>query len=183
MSKETRLIKYTREYVYTEYISKVQPRLTEILSWLYLGYSMEQIANELGIPNSLLWYMRFKAMYPDLCDIFEQEKMLTDNVKASLYRKAIGYYITEETVIKIKTDYINSKGKKGTREEARVVPVRKYIPPDTTAIKFFLCNKDSKNWKDGAAAGYQEDSNQEIIDKADSILIAIKSKADEEGQN
>lgn len=183
MSKETRFIKYTNEFVYNEYNSKVLPRLTDIQSMLYTGYSMEQIANELGIPYSLLWYMRYKQCYPDLCDIFEQEQMLVQNVKNALYRRAVGYYVTEDTAIKVKVEYFNAKGKKGTREEVKIVPVRKYIQPDVQAIKFFLCNKDSKNFKDNAQAGNTEETTQELLNGVDDILIKIKTKAEEDGQN
>ena len=178
-----RLTKYTSEYIYTQYSELVKPRLDEIQTWLYLGYSMDEMANELGISNSLLWYMRYKTCIPELCEIFEQETMLIENVKHSLYRKAIGYYVTEDTAIKVKTEYVNGKGKKGVREEIKVVPLRRYIHPDVQAMKFYLCNKDHKNWKDTSQAGFQDDTNAEIIDKADQILIAIKNKADEEGGN
>ena len=179
MSKETRLIKYTNEFVYSKYIELVQPRLNDIESWIHLGYSMEQIANELGLSNSLFWYMRYKQCYPDLCDIFEQEKMLIDNVKTSLYRKAVGYYVTEDTAIKIKVEYINKQGKKGVREEVKVVPLRKYIAPDVQAMKFYLCNKDCEHWKDNASASNSQDTEGELIANAKNLLIKVKKSIDD----
>jgi hypothetical protein len=62
-------------------------------------------------------------------------------VEASLYRRAIGYTVSEEKM------FYNSKGGYVHKEESV-----KHYPPDTTAAIFWLKNRNPKMWRDAMQA-------------------------------
>ncbi len=58
-----------------------------------------------------------------------------DRVERSLYHRAIGYSFDSEEIFNNKGTIIR-------------VPIRKHVPPDTTAMIFWLKNRRKDKWRD-----------------------------------
>lgn len=65
-----------------------------------------------------------------------EEKRLAD-VEAALHKRAVGYQTTETRT--------TLKGDAGTED---VVKTRKFVPPDVTAMVYFLKNRAPERWRD-----------------------------------
>ena len=99
------------------------------------GKTDVQISEIIGIcPKTLdLW----KGRYPDFLRSLKEAKQSVDEVvEASLLRRAMGYYHTEERIF-------CGKGGKVTR-----VVTTKHYPPDPTSMIFWLKNRQSARWRD-----------------------------------
>lgn len=104
------------------------------------GATDAEICLELNISRKafLLWQEQVEE-FSKACSINEDAQVR--RVEDKLYERAIGYVRTEQKVV-----FVN-----GRRE---VVSSNVEVAPDLDAIKFFLANKDPKNWKlkpEGAA--------------------------------
>ncbi len=88
------------------------------------------IAKNIGItPKTLI---EWKKKYPKFADALKNGREVVDfQVENALLKRALGYEVTE---------YIIDNGKKKA--------VKKQIPPDVTAIIFWLKNRKYKEWRD-----------------------------------
>lgn len=78
----------------------------------------------------------WKNAHKDFLDALKSGKSKSDErVVRSLYHRAIGYSFDSEEIF---------NGKDGVVR----VPVRKHIPPDTTAMIFWLKNRRKGEWRD-----------------------------------
>lgn len=170
----------TEEYLYSLYCEKVQPRIDEVRMWFFSGYSFSDVAKELEVSNSLLWKMRRnkKPQYAPLREAFEFTDAQIQNVSTALYRKAIGFYYDEDEKVSTMKEYYNRNGEKCREPVVKTVRVRKYCPPDVNAIRFFLLNKDSKNY---APEGKIADTSKQdaMIEGMKNVFVQVKRKADE----
>ncbi len=97
-----------------------------------LGMSDSEMARVWGVAVQTvdLW----KKLYPDFKNALKRGKSPANAlVAAALFRKATGFW-EEEEVVKI------YKG------ELLKETVRKYYPPDTEAIKYFLSSREREKW-------------------------------------
>lgn len=103
------------------------------------GYTKQEIAQDLGIGQSTLWMWCSK--YPDFARAFKVGLDIADDrVEHSLYEKAVGYKWTEET---------RSKSMNEVGEEVEMMTqITKQLPPDNSAIFFWLKNRRGHRWKD-----------------------------------
>jgi len=62
----------------------------------------------------------------------EGRDLSSSNVAGALYKRAMGMHYEEDQVL----------------SNGEVVRVKKYLPPDTRAMQFYLRNKNSQLWKD-----------------------------------
>jgi hypothetical protein len=78
----------------------------------------------------------WKNGHKDFLEALKSGKAKSDErVERSLYHRAIGYSFDSEEIF-------NNKG------EIIRVPVRKHLPPDTTAMIFWLKNRRKEQWRD-----------------------------------
>lgn len=113
---------------------------TLVWSMAIKGFTNEEIAKALGISERTLlnWRTKYKSFGTKFT---EGRKIATAQVEEALFKKATGYIATEiERTIKYD-------------DEGNEIPIgikqrTKHIVPDTTAIIFWLKNRDSANWKD-----------------------------------
>jgi len=99
-----------------------------------LGATDVDVARALGVAVSTvaLW----KVQHAEFASALSVSKEIADhNVVQSLYRRATGYSVTE-------TDIRVIDGKITETE------VTRHYPPDTTAMIFWLKNRDKANWRD-----------------------------------
>lgn len=149
--------------------SEVKGRLKEIEMWASMGLSDLQISFNLGISKDTFY--RYKKEHSDFSDCINRGKNVADfKVENALYKKATGYTIKEQGVVKVKNIYYDDKGNKCSKEDVKVVDMEKEVPADVQAIKFWLINRKSGRWKDNPTKAE--------IDKA---ILEIKKKESEKG--
>ncbi len=84
---------------------------------------------------------RWKIKHSDFYGSLKDGKVRADaDVADSLYRKALGYEYFEEVVTKIKVSQYE--------EQVVVTKVLRVVPPDTTAMIFWLKNRQPEMWRD-----------------------------------
>ena len=117
----------------------VKSRLAEIEIWLKRGLAEHQIFKNLGIGKTT--WESYKKKYPELKELLKKgRETQIEEVENSLYKNATGYYYSVQESVKVKDADGN--------ERVEIVTLRKFKPPETGAIAFFLKNKDKKNYAD-----------------------------------
>ena len=132
--------------------SKVDEWLTPdglllLKGWARNGLKDKLIANNMGITAKTLY--EWKNKYSDIREALKKGKEPADiEVEDALFKAAIGYYVTVKEPIKVKTK--KQLKDKGTIEEEHVEFIEKetYIPPNPTAIIFWLKNRKPEAWRD-----------------------------------
>lgn len=133
------------------------------------GYTDEEIAEHFGVgPGAIEGW---KTLYPDFREALESGRTHADaEVVVSLYKRATGYDYDEETAV-------------GGRSPS-VMKVRRHAPPDLSAIKLWLTNRQAEHWGDrqqhehsGRGGGPIEvqESKEDIMNE---ILELVRSKPD-----
>lgn len=110
--------------------------LLKIQGWAMDGLTDEQIAHNMGIRRSTLYEWRKK--FAVISNTLKKGKEVADReVENALYKRAIGYEtITEK----------REKREHGVVVESMVIT--KQIPPDVTAMIFWLKNRKPDVWRD-----------------------------------
>ena len=120
-----------RKSKYDEY---VKPYLEQITEWKKSGATDKEISDALGV--ALSTFSEYKNQYSELSDALRTGKQTVIlNVKAALYKKAIGFEYEEKRGVK--------KGDKVVSTEI----FKRYSPPDTTAAAMLLRNYEEE-WRD-----------------------------------
>lgn len=99
-----------------------------------LGATDAQLADffEVSVSTINLW----KVQHSEFSESIKVPKALADErVEQSLFRRAMGY---EHDEVDIKV----------VDKEIVMTPIRKYYPPDTTAMIFWLKNRSPGQWRD-----------------------------------
>lgn len=117
----------------------MQPRLREIQQWCCEGLTDEVICEKLGIVPST-WY-NYQIEHPTLKEVVNWGKSVIDNrVENSLLRAALGFEFEEvKTII---------EEEKNGKKKTRVEKVKRYQPPNATAMIFWLKNRKRDEWTD-----------------------------------
>lgn len=116
----------------TEYVELV-------FNYCLLGAKNTQLAEIFGITEITLH--NWMKTYPKFFNAIKAGRDEADaKVTSSLYRKALGY---ERDEIELKVVSIG-----GGMSSVEHVKVRKYYPPDTTSMIFWLKNRQPRNWRD-----------------------------------
>lgn len=104
------------------------------------GFINEEIAEKIGVDVSTFYlWQKEKSGFLDAVKVGKE--FANARVARALYQRALGFtYESEE--IKVVSDGMQM----GSSIER--VPVTKYVPPDVTAQKFFLVNRDAAQWKE-----------------------------------
>lgn len=99
-----------------------------------LGATDAQMADffEVSISTINLW----KVKHPEFSESLTVPKdMANARVEQSLYRRAMGYEHDEVDIRVVNGEIVET-------------PIRKYYPPDSTAMIFWLKNRDQENWRE-----------------------------------
>lgn len=135
----------------SDYEKKVLPYLDKISYWVLLGYTNLDIANKLGIDESTFY--DYKKQFPEFSKTVEKNKPLAnEQVVRSGFKRACGFEYTETTEeLEFKRDkdgrIIYDEYDNPLKEMVVTKAVRKFVPPDTNAFKFWIVNRDPDNWK------------------------------------
>lgn len=127
-----------------------------IAGWKRKGLTDAQVCKNLEINRSTLY--RWCDDSEELCNTLKINKEISITlVENALFKKAVGF------TKKIKKDMVGKDGEIVTYESEL------YFPPDITAIKFYLTNRDGSNWKDK-----QVQETNLALQEDDPITKAIK---------
>ena len=98
-----------------------------------LGAIDQEIADELGVAVSTItnWKLKHEEFFSALK---EGKEKADDRVEASLYKKALGYYIDSVKIFQFQGQEL-------------IVPYQEYIHPDTTAAIFWLKNRKPEQYR------------------------------------
>lgn len=99
-----------------------------------LGATDAQLADFFGVAISTvnLW----KVEHAEFSESIKVPKSQADDrVEQSLYRRAMGYEHDESDIRVVMNEIV-------------VTPIRKYYPPDSTAMIFWLKNRKPEQWRD-----------------------------------
>lgn len=111
--------------------------LEKIAAWARRGLTEEQIAHNCGVDRRTL--TRWKKKYVAICRTLTQAKDVADRaVENALYKRAVGYKVTETTRYRDKE----------TGEMVVAKEITKEIAPDPTSMVFWLKNRMPEHWKD-----------------------------------
>jgi hypothetical protein len=139
--------------------NEIKEKLETIEMWASMGLSDAQISFNLGISKDTFY--RYKKEHSDFSDCLKRGKSIADfKVENSLYKKAVGYVITETVAAKVKDIYYDDNGNKCQRERLDTVEVNKEVPPDIQAIKFWLINRMKGKWSDNPS---KADIDKELL--------------------
>lgn len=113
------------------------------------SYSIEEVCSLSDISKETYYkWLKEKADFSDAIkkakDSFNE--LLIVEAKKSLIKKIKGYTVQEKKTITADTGKVNDEGKPIVKVKEHSV-FEKHIQPDTAAIIFTLCNRDSDNWK------------------------------------
>lgn len=165
---------------YKKWITK--DGLIKLQGWARSGLTDEQIAKNVGVSRSTL--SRWKETYPDIRDSLNKEKEVVDyEVENALLKRALGTTIVEKTytlteikdeVLAVQRKHYMNKYKLDhpdlSEEEIRDIAIEnvptmkkvqtaeyvKQLPPDVTAIQFWLRNRKPKQYRDQSYAKLNE---------------------------
>ena len=138
-------------------------KLTLIQGWARDGLSDKQIANNIGIAECTLY--DWKKKYPKFTEALKKGKEVADyEVENALYNRAIGYEY-EEVMTEVR-EFPDGSSEKHIRRTKR------FIPPDTAAMVFWLKNRKPEQWKDK-----REVTDTNAIAKLDKILDGLETTA------
>jgi transcriptional regulator with XRE-family HTH domain len=153
-----------------KYESHVKPFLDRIPLWRKDGLTEEQIANKLGIDEATLY--RYKNKFCEFCEALKKGKEnLLEELKETLYRRAMGYKVEE-------VKHIIRKTKKGN-DVQEVEKYTKEVHSDTCLI-FALKNLDPENWRDRRELQQDIKLNKPVIIVDDIPNIVIEGDEGDE---
>ncbi len=132
--------------------SKKKLKLAEELA--RKGNTNKEIAAKLNIAESVFY--EWCKKYPEFSEVIKKarEEYAIPEVEGALFKLATGYWIEEKRKIGIKTKKKTEDNAGNTEEDneglekVRMEIIEKYIPPNPTAIIFFLKNRAPDRWKD-----------------------------------
>lgn len=108
-----------------------------------LGATDKDLANFFEVCEATI--NNWKIENESFLESIKDGKVKADAIIAeSLFKRAKGAIINKQQAFKVR----NSNGKEGYTESIEIVDLIEEIPPDTTAIKFWLSNRKSSDWKE-----------------------------------
>lgn len=99
-----------------------------------LGATDNELADFFGVSSRTIY--RWIAEFPDFCQSLKLAKVEADTrVERSLYHRAVGYSYEAVKIMAV-------------AGEVQKVAYIEHVPPDTTAMIFWLKNRQSDKWRD-----------------------------------
>jgi hypothetical protein len=121
--------------------------LVRRLALLGLANTTRQLAVFFGVSERTIYY--WKSQFPEFLQAIREGQLPADALVAErMFERACGYEWIEEQAFKVKETFYSESGKKlKEREDVKVIEVIKRLPPDPTAGKFWLTNRQGEIWK------------------------------------
>lgn len=102
------------------------------------GLTDEQIAENIGINRKTLY--EWKNKYDLICNALKRGKVVFDSeAEQALHKAGVGYFVEEVETYITETNGVQTK---------RIKKNKKWVPPNVTALIFWLKNRQSEKWRD-----------------------------------
>ena len=139
---------------------RTEENLIRLQGWARDGLTNEQIAHNMGIRAGTLyeWIKRFA----DIAEALKKSKEVADyEVENALYMKALGFCTEIMKPYKVKKVVYDEKTGRKLKEYEEIEYAKEevYVPPDTTAMIFWLKNRKPQVWRD-KVENYQTESGE-----------------------
>ncbi len=122
-------------------------------SWARDGLTDEQMAKNMGICRDTL--IQWKKRFPDISDTLKKGKEVVDiQVENALLKRALGYTWDEVT------RGVQENPLTGENELVITRTVTRDVPPDTTALIFWLKNRRPDLWREKQSVEVQGSVSQ-----------------------
>ncbi len=141
--------------------------LLKIEAWARDGLTDEQIAYNMGIAYSTLKYWKNNHM-AILAALKKGKEVVDIQVENTLLKRALGYKYTETTKQLVENQKTGKTELKVTKE------IEKEMPPDVTAIIYWLKNRKPETWKDKQNIEISGELQTEKT-KLDSIIAQLRA--------
>lgn len=128
------------------------------------GCSSAEIAHAFGVSERTLY--RWQNAHEEFCHALKESKSRADEVVVtSLYDRACG---RSKKIVKKRRDVIDPNGNKQTLTEV----TEETLPPDTTAMIFWLKNRQPELWRDKPI---QDDTDTAVLKAAKELVSSVPS--------
>lgn len=129
-----------------------EENLILLKSWAMDGLTDKQIAENIGINRKTLY--EWKNKYDLISDALKRGKVVFDcEAEQALHKAGIGYFVEEVETYITETNGVQTK---------RIKKNKKWVPPNVTALIFWLKNRQSDKWKDRKAVEETNFENKEM---------------------
>jgi hypothetical protein len=128
-----------------------------------LGATDIQLADFFGVTEQTL--TNWKHAHPRFFLSLKVGKANDMSVERSLYRRAVGYSFDSVKV------FCNAKG------EVTEVPYREHVPPDTTAMIFWLKNRKRSEWSDRVDVNVTVDFSAKLAEARGRVTRQIEAES------
>lgn len=119
------------------------------------GCTVAEIAEAFGVSERTVY--RWSASHPEFCQALKESRSKADEaVVESLYSRACG---NVKRVTKRKREVLNANGEAVTLTEV----VEETLPPDTTAMIYWLKNRQPELWRDRPIEKGDEGAAEEFL--------------------
>jgi hypothetical protein len=143
--------------------SKFEDYKDFIINMAKYGLTDKQMADVLNITDTTInnWKLKHEAFFESL----KASKLLADmEIQDSLFKKAKGHKTTIQKAFKVKQVTYDNGKRLIEKEEIITAADEVYTPPDTTAIIFWLKNRQPKDWRDKQEIEHSGNMAVQIID-------------------
>lgn len=128
------------------------------------GCSDEEIAEAFGVSTRTIY--NWKKAHPEFLQALNECKGKADEaIVDSLYARALG---KAKRTTKKKRDVLDSDGRKVTLTEV----IEETLPPDTTAMIYWLKNRQPDLWRDRPK---QDDTDTAVLKAAKDLVSSVQS--------
>lgn len=153
----------------SKYYSNVEPKLDLIKQWARRGYTDKDICVNLKVSESSFY--EYKKKHPELVEALaigkEQANAMVEN---QALKNSLGFTYVEE-VVSTKKEVLYENGKRLKEiSEPVIMTLKKYKPSDQTAVKYWLNNQDSENWKEKQDINLGGQKDNPLIMKLEDVL-------------
>lgn len=126
----------------------IESSLDKIGQWVESGATDKEVAEKLGISYST--YRKYKTVSVALKGVIATAKdKKNEEVEKALFKNCLGYEYTKEVVTKVKEEVLAEDGETILSKERVVVSeVKEYSPPNLSAQKYWLNNREKMKWQD-----------------------------------
>ncbi|WP_144519669.1 hypothetical protein [Bacillus thuringiensis] len=151
-------------------VGKVRPWLTKegllkVEGWARDGLIDEQIAHNMGVTRVTLHNWRKK--HPIMDQAVRRGKEVVDReVENALFKRATGYTYEEVTVERQQNE--------DDCESVETKRVKRQVPPDSTAIIFWLKNRKPQAWRDRREIDHSGEMKQTVVERKDLRNLSVE---------
>ena len=152
-----------------------EENLLRIQGWARDGLDDKQIAEHIGY--SAAHFSVLKGKTPKLSNALKKGRAPLDIiVESTMYRRAIGMKIKVQQAFKVKEVYYDIEGRRCEKESVVVQDLDQDLPPDTTAMIFWLKNRKPDYWNKQPIR-IDETTNGKDIQSPPRVLSIKEAKA------